>query len=149
MFCISGLNLVILAWLGDELSSGQDILPILWKVRFLYNIEIARALRVKSSYIFLNAPQVFDEYMHPLSISLQRKERNVKLLHCWAPQILLLSILRPQQNDHHFAADTFKYVIVKEHVWIVSKISLKFVAKGLTACQHCFHCSWCWRGSKP
>ena len=38
------------------LNSTQNILPIHWKVRFLYNIEILRALRFKSSYAFLKGP---------------------------------------------------------------------------------------------
>ena len=34
----------------------QNILPIRWKIWFLYNIEILRALRFKSSYGFLKRP---------------------------------------------------------------------------------------------
>ena len=38
---------------GTLWNSTQNILPIYWKVWFLYNIEILRALRFKSSYAFL------------------------------------------------------------------------------------------------
>ena len=43
---------------GTLWNSTQNILPIHWKVRFLYNIEILRALRLKSSYAFLKRPPV-------------------------------------------------------------------------------------------
>ena len=38
--------------------------------------------------------------------------------------------LRPRQNGHHFADDTFKLIFVNENVWISITISLKFVPKG-------------------
>ena len=44
---------------GNLWNSTQNILPIHWKIWFLYNIEILRAFRFKSSYTFLkrtNAP---------------------------------------------------------------------------------------------
>ena len=37
-------------------NSTQNILLIHWKIRFLYNIGILRALRFKSSYAFLKRP---------------------------------------------------------------------------------------------
>ena len=37
-------------------NSTQNILPIHWKIWFLYNIEILRALRFKSSYVFETPP---------------------------------------------------------------------------------------------
>ena len=41
---------------GTLWNSTQNILPIHWKIRFLYNIEILRALRCKSSKAFLKRP---------------------------------------------------------------------------------------------
>ena len=38
------------------LNSTQNILPIHWKIWFLYNIEILRVLRFKSLYEFLKRP---------------------------------------------------------------------------------------------
>ena len=38
-----------------------------------------------------------------------------------------LNTLRPKQNGHHFADDTFKCIFLKEYVLIPIKISLKFV----------------------
>ena len=41
---------------GTLWNSTQNIFPIHWKVWFLYNIEILRALKFKSSYMFLKRP---------------------------------------------------------------------------------------------
>ena len=41
---------------GHLWNSTQNILPIHWKMWFLYNTEILRALRFKSSYTFLKRP---------------------------------------------------------------------------------------------
>ena len=41
-----------------------------------------------------------------------------------------ISTLRPRQNGHRFADDTFKRIFLNENVRISIKISLKFVPKG-------------------
>ena len=41
---------------GTLWNSTQNILPIRWKIWFLCNIEILRALRFRSSYAFLKRP---------------------------------------------------------------------------------------------
>ena len=41
---------------GNLWNSTQNIWPIHWKILFLYNIEILRALWFKSSYAFLTPP---------------------------------------------------------------------------------------------
>ena len=41
-----------------------------------------------------------------------------------------LNTLRPRQNGHRFADDTFKRIFLNENVRILIKISLKFVPKG-------------------
>ena len=53
---------------GTLWNSTQNILPIHWKMRFLYNIEILRALRFKSSYAFLKRPpgMLFDSFLIPM-----------------------------------------------------------------------------------
>ena len=38
--------------------------------------------------------------------------------------------LRPRQNGRRFADDVFKCIFLNENVWILLKISLKFVPKG-------------------
>ena len=42
-----------------------------------------------------------------------------------------LNSLRPRQNGRHFTDDVFKRIFLNENVWILLKISLKFVPKGL------------------
>ena len=42
----------------------------------------------------------------------------------------IINTLRPRQNGHHFADDTFNRIFVNEDVKISIKFSLKFVPKG-------------------
>ena len=44
--------------------------------------------------------------------------------------LLSFNILRARQNGHHFPDDIFKCIFLNENVWILVKISLKFVPKG-------------------
>ena len=48
---------------GTLWNSTQNILLIHWKIRFLYNIGILRALRFKSSYAFLKRPPVLLDFI--------------------------------------------------------------------------------------
>ena len=43
---------------------------------------------------------------------------------------VLINTLRPRQNDCYFADNIFKFIFLNENVWILIKISLKFVPKG-------------------
>ena len=50
-----------------------------------------------------------------------------------------LNILRPRQNGRHFPDDIFKWIFLKENVWISINISLKFVPRvQITIFQHWF-----------
>ena len=42
----------------------------------------------------------------------------------------LFNALRPRQNGRHFAVNLFKCIFFNENVWLLLKISLKFVPKG-------------------
>ena len=42
----------------------------------------------------------------------------------------LVNTLRPRQHGCHFTDDIFKCIFLNENVWILIKISLKFVPKG-------------------
>ena len=44
--------------------------------------------------------------------------------------VVCVNSLRPRQNRRHFADDIFKCNFLNENVWILIKISLKFVPKG-------------------
>ena len=39
--------------------------------------------------------------------------------------------LRPRQNGRNFPEDIYKWIFLNENVWILIKISLRFVSKGL------------------
>ena len=41
-----------------------------------------------------------------------------------------INTLRLRQNGHHFPDDIFKCIFLNEYVWIMIKVSLKFVPKG-------------------
>ena len=62
-----------------------------------------------------------------------------------------VNILRPRQNGHRFADDTFKCIFLNKHVWISIKISLKFVPEGsinnIPAPIQIM--AWCRLGDKP
>ena len=42
----------------------------------------------------------------------------------------IFNTLRSRQNGRHFADDIFKRIFLNENIWILTKISLKFVPKG-------------------
>ena len=44
--------------------------------------------------------------------------------------ITRFNTLRPKQNGRHFADEILKCIFLNENVWILKKISLKFVPKG-------------------
>ena len=62
-----------------------------------------------------------------------------------------LNTLRPRQNGRRFADDTFKRIFLNENVRISSKISLKFVPKGLIDNNPALVQIMAWRrpGDKP
>ena len=59
--------------------------------------------------------------------------------------------LRPKRNEQRFADDIFKRIFFNENVWILIKISLKFVPKGpinsIPALVQIM--AWCRSGNKP
>ena len=54
----------------------------------------------------------------------QTQERRMFTKYC-----IVLNTLRPRQNGHYFADNTFKRILFKEHVIISIKVSMKFVPK--------------------
>ena len=63
----------------------------------------------------------------------------------------LFNTLRPSQNGFHFADNFFKCILLNEKVFILIKISLKFVAKGpinnIPSLVQIM--AWRWAGDKP
>ena len=47
-----------------------------------------------------------------------------------AIQMIIINTLRPRQNGWHFYDDIFKWIFLKENVWIQNTVWLKFVPKG-------------------
>ena len=57
----------------------------------------------------------------------------------------------PKQNGRHFTGDILKCIFLNENVWILNKISLKFVTKGPTNNNPALVQVMAWRrpGDKP
>ena len=62
-----------------------------------------------------------------------------------------VNTLRPRQNGCHFPNDLFKCIFLNENVWILIKISLKFVHKGPISNNPALVQIMAWRrpGDKP
>ena len=60
-----------------------------------------------------------------ISIHVKAQAANISL------HLSNISTLKPRQNGRLFVDDIFKYIFLNENVWILIKISLKFVPKGL------------------
>ena len=62
-----------------------------------------------------------------------------------------LNTMRLRQNGRHFTDGIFKCILLNGNVWILIKISLKFVLKGpinnIPALVHIM--AWQWPGNKP
>ena len=73
------------------------------------------------------------------------------LTHICVTQPQWVNTLRPKQNGCHFSDDIFKCIFFKEYVWILIKISLKFVPKGpIDNKPSLFQImAWCQSGAKP
>ena len=65
--------------------------------------------------------------------------------------LTVFNTLRPIQNGHCFADDTFKRIFLNENVRISIKISLKFVPKGPISNnpELVQIMAWRWPGDKP
>ena len=110
---------------GTLWNSTQNILSIHWNIQFLYNIDILRALRFKSSYEFLKRPP---ELIHALAFC--------------RPQLWLTDVVTfhnntlKHKNGYHFTDDHFKWIFTNEiyynllSVWI----NLQLVVSDIRFC---------------
>ena len=106
-------------------------------------------------YIFVAVN--FDAQAQASDFRIERRQvgNSVRVIVCpfWLLQYLLfINTLRPRQNRRHFADDIFKCIFLNENVWILIKISLKFVPKGsinnyIPALVQIM--AWCRAGDKP
>ena len=64
---------------------------------------------------------------------------------------LVINILRPRQNVHHFPDHVFKWIFFNENVWISIKISLNFLSRdpinNIPSLVQIM--TWCRPGNKP
>ena len=126
-------------------NSTQNILPIHWKIPSLYNIEILRALRFKSSYAVFETPPDDIDLLAQGQFWLAPSHSGIMGLSHY------VNTLRPRQNGRHFPDDILKWIFLNENVWILIKISLKFVPRGpinsIPALVQIM--DWCQPGNKP
>ena len=115
----------------------------------------------------LTAPSHYLNQWYLLAYSWSKFTENVadithhKFLKCTYLKILLnlpganelmsFNTLRPRQNGRHFPDNIFKCILLNENVWILLKISLKFVPQGpinnIPALVQIM--PWHWPGDKP
>ena len=98
-----------------------------------------------------------EEHLHPPSLitrtAVRDQANRSPLKNRGIPQwaVSFLNTLRARQNGRHFADDMFKCIFLNENVWILIKISLKFVPKGPNNNNPALFQIMAWRrpGDKP
>ena len=85
--------------------------------------------RLRAFGTVYNCGNAFIFYKDPTWLSLTNKRMNLLCLTAYKRATANYT-LRPRQNGHRFADDTFNSIFLNENVRISIKISLKFVPKG-------------------
>ena len=98
---------------GTLWNSTQNILPIHWKIWFLYNIEILWALRFKSSYAFLKRPPGLPNSQMCLIIYAVRINSR-----CYLILFVTMDIMQNRCFTISFSANSVKC----SFIWICSTI---------------------------
>ena len=62
-------------------------------------------------------------------VGLRKNARFATSSYSWCLEVDWVNTLSPRQYGRHFADDIFKCIFLNENVWILPKISLKFVPK--------------------
>ena len=68
--------------------------------------------------------------MNAWPVAVNNEHKNVDIQRIPLFHDLTLNTLRPRQNGRHFPDDLYKCIFLNENVWILIRISLKFVPKG-------------------
>ena len=105
----SSVRVKISCWCPPCYCWNAELCFIVFVVKFIVYVYACRGLGSKA----VNKISIY--LSHPRDIG-------------WPGQ--LFNTLRPRRNGHHFADDIFKCFFFNENVWILIKISLKFVLKG-------------------
>ena len=87
------------------------------KLTSVWVIEWLSVEHVKTENPYLHFCFSFSQTLHTPIVSI-------------APSCLYFNTLRPRQNGRHFADNIFKCIILNENVWILIRISMKFISKG-------------------
>ena len=98
---------------GTLWNSTQNIFPIRWKIWFLCNIAILRALRFKSPYAFLKRPPDYNKTIWTC---------------CGICCIVVVNTLRLRENGPSFYRRHFQIHFLWWNCCIFISISLKFFA---------------------
>ena len=97
--------------------------------------------------VFVIANKPFPKHMlNILSLNLDTTQK-ISRSGSW----YLVNTLRPRQNGRHLPDDIFICIFLNENIWVFTKISLKFVPKGLTSNIPALAQIMAWRrpGDKP
>ena len=87
-----------------------------------------RALAIYNKWLL-----IFHEKGTTLPILILKNYRNPKYISMFPKKwnsITMVNTWRPRQDGCHFPDDIFKWIFLNEYVWILIKISMKFVPKG-------------------
>ena len=92
---------------------------------------------VNLPFVIWNTSQMYGLCKHYNTEQLKNELR--KCYHIWTitacvlvvyDRVCIFITLRPRQNGGHFPDNIFKCILLNENVWILLKISLKFVPQG-------------------
>ena len=109
-------------------NSTQNILPIHWKIWFLYSVQVLRAPRFKSSYAFLWAPHPTPTPHPP---SLQSSMLRIRQYMLRIRQYTATENPDNYQLFLHFQSHPFKVflncIVTNQHYWCQVRHLLSFV----------------------
>ena len=126
-------------------SSGSDFLPFCHSLWILW--EYQNLTKQMSDNIF----REYSNMHYPL-VPRRPQWINIRWARIYSVEwdrAISFNILRPRQNGRHLADDIFKCVFLVGIVWILIKISLRFVPKGHNILALVQIMAWRRPGDKP
>ena len=97
---------------GTLWNSTQNILPIHWKIWFLYDTEILRALKFKSSNAFLKCPPGFSEWIIKVYSHTWNQQSAIMLHKSHKAPV-------PYPTMHHFVTEMCTCVLISVTKWYI------------------------------
>ena len=132
----------------DSINLKMKILTFMYQhLFFCHNLESNQSV----SFLCHNAPGPMHTVFRTLHYSASLRY-NFAIVYCDNKIILTsLNTLRLRQNGRHFPDGIFKWIFLNGNIWILIKISLKFVLRGsinnIPALVQIM--AWCRLGNKP